>query len=204
MAVSALKRVTGNRNASFVLCDFLSEASIRSCAKEIMQQVDRLDILVLNAGIAKPPTIKEVGRGAVADIWMTNHIGSFLFANELMPLIATTATKERDGSEDGSGNDREGEGKENAPENDEEDGERKREGPRCIWVSSGVHTGVRALYLLRVFTKCLKTEDKNPHLFSPHSLRHTCRGTSIGRIRLTRMAQEMPFEPISRASLRTS
>lgn len=95
--------------ASFVVCDFLSESSIRKCSKDIIKSTNgKIDFLVLNAGIS--------GQGggasnstAAAKVWMTNHLGPFLFSKELMPSLIRTAK------------------------------ENQSQQPRVVWVSSGAH-----------------------------------------------------------------
>jgi NAD(P)-dependent dehydrogenase (short-subunit alcohol dehydrogenase family) len=69
-------------NASYVLVDFLSLASVREGASQISKMVSRCDYLVLNAG---------VGRGDPAEIWMANHVGPFVFTEGLRPLLQATA-----------------------------------------------------------------------------------------------------------------
>jgi len=74
------------RRISFVICDFLSESSIRKCAAEIIKTTDgRIDFLVLNAGIASGTT--------AANMWMTNHLGPWIFGQQLMPSLIQTAKK---------------------------------------------------------------------------------------------------------------
>lgn len=104
--------------ASFVLCDFLSESSIRNCVKEIKAKTTAgegsgtIDFLVLNAGISNGHS-KDPGVSS-AEVWMTNHLGPWLFAKVLMPIIVRTA-KQRS--------------RETSPP----------ERPRVVWVSSGAH-----------------------------------------------------------------
>uniref|UniRef100_A0A7S4EMM5 Ketoreductase (KR) domain-containing protein n=1 Tax=Pseudo-nitzschia australis TaxID=44445 RepID=A0A7S4EMM5_9STRA len=127
LAVAKLKG--GNDNdgrASYVICDFLSEPSVRKCAAEIKTRCGNgIDFLVLNAGIARgsKTTKKESKDDTVAEqeaalaaknadaakIWMTNHVGPFVLANELMPSVVQTARRS------------------------------PSEHPRVVWVSSGAH-----------------------------------------------------------------
>ena len=105
--------------ASYVLCDFLSEDSVRACAAELRTKCGGggIDFLVLNAGISgggtggSPQAKPEAERDAdAARVWMTNHVGPFVFANELMPLLVQAARKDP-----------------------------ARHSPRAVWVSSGAH-----------------------------------------------------------------
>eukprot|EP00536_Pseudo-nitzschia_multiseries_P003708 jgi/Psemu1/64277/estExt_Genemark1.C_580059 len=122
---------SSNNRASYVLCDFLSESSVRNCASELQRRFggknNGIDFLVLNAGIASAPApnrsekkgkdgkaeteeaaaaAKKIG---AAKVWMTNHVGPFVFANELMPLLIQKARLNPSDS------------------------------PRVVWVSSGAH-----------------------------------------------------------------
>lgn len=80
-AVQKLKKTTSNDNIHYVIIDFLSNGSVRKGAANIQKLTDRLDFLILNAGIANGPH---------ADIWQTNHVGPFLFVQELAPLMKRT------------------------------------------------------------------------------------------------------------------
>jgi len=69
--------------SSYVICDFLSHESILNCAAEIKTKASGIDFLVLNAGILTPTKT-----GSVADIWMTNHLGPWMFLQELRSHLA--------------------------------------------------------------------------------------------------------------------
>lgn len=104
-----------DNRASYVLCDFLSESSVRKCAAEIKTKSDvGIDFLVLNAGISgrnesKASAKQNDSAGFTAKVWMTNHVGPWIFAKELMPSLVQAA----------KGN--------------------PSEHPRVVWVSSGSH-----------------------------------------------------------------
>mmetsp|Transcript_11527 Transcript_11527/g.26727 ORF Transcript_11527/g.26727 Transcript_11527/m.26727 type:complete len:422 (+) Transcript_11527:109-1374(+) len=112
--------------ASYVICDFLSESSVRNCAAEIKRKTSEhgIDFLVLNAGISGGKATKQSGsnddsageeerekatKSAVAGVWMTNHVGPWIFARELMPSLVRAARSN------------------------------PNEHPRVVWVSSGAH-----------------------------------------------------------------
>ena len=98
--------------ASFVVCDFLSESSIRKCSTKIIKVTNgRIDFLVLNAGISGQggDASSSSTAEATAKVWMTNHLGPFLFANELRPALIRTAK------------------------------DNQSQQPRVVWVSSGAH-----------------------------------------------------------------
>lgn len=81
-AVARLKRSAGHERVSYVIVDFTSCASIDAGAKALESELDRLDYLVLNAGVAS---------GAPPDVWMTNHVGPFMLAQRLTSLLISTA-----------------------------------------------------------------------------------------------------------------
>lgn len=73
----------------FVLLDLASLQSVKSAADRIHQTTDRLDILILNAGVmALPPGKTKDG----FEIQLgTNHVGHFLLTKLLLPLLQDTA-----------------------------------------------------------------------------------------------------------------
>jgi len=111
--------------ASFVVCDFLSELSVRNCAAELKTKCNSggIDFLILNAGISGRQAVQTDVKNkhstnnsngddtatTIAKIWMTNHVGPWIFAQELMPLLIQAAKRN--------------------PLNH----------PRIVWVSSGAH-----------------------------------------------------------------
>lgn len=90
-AVRALRSSSGaaaRGQCSYVLCDFLDSSSIRRCAATVRAMLDgdagnqHIDFLILNAGIAKSKI--------PADIWQTNHVGPWLFTEEIEPLLSAS------------------------------------------------------------------------------------------------------------------
>ncbi|KAL4814301.1 hypothetical protein BDW67DRAFT_186863 [Aspergillus spinulosporus] len=73
--------------------DLASFASIRAAAKQFQAECDRLDILILNAGImAQPPSLTEEGY----EIHLgTNHIGHFLLTKLLLPTLRETVSRSK-------------------------------------------------------------------------------------------------------------
>lgn len=71
--------------------DLTSFASIRAAARKFLEQNDRLDILINNAGISvKAPALTKEGYEIH---FGTNHVGHFLLTKELLPLLQSTAAK---------------------------------------------------------------------------------------------------------------
>jgi retinol dehydrogenase-14 len=88
-AVAAVKGRSGSAAVSHLLCDFSSQASIRSLAAAVLASVDRLDVLVNNAG-----AVNKTRRLSVDGIEMTfavNHLGYFLLTNLLRDLLVRSA-----------------------------------------------------------------------------------------------------------------
>lgn len=83
-AVTKLQMVTPGK-VDFLLVDFLSQRSVREGAELFRKKYDRLDMLILNAGVGG-----DVGSEVV---WQTNHVSHFILTEELRPLIEATAKK---------------------------------------------------------------------------------------------------------------
>ncbi|KAK3658062.1 hypothetical protein LTR56_000729 [Elasticomyces elasticus] len=88
---------------TFVQCDLASLESVQKAAKSILEQTDRLDIGMLNAGVmALPPGLtKDVSPFlrpmaiGTADC-SQNHIGHALLVKLLTPLLESTAKRTSD------------------------------------------------------------------------------------------------------------
>ncbi|KAL4953684.1 hypothetical protein BDW69DRAFT_205697 [Aspergillus filifer] len=77
-------------NIKFLELDLASFDSIREAARRVLADSDRLDILLLNAGImAAPPGLTKDGYELQ---FGTNYLGHILFAKRLLPLLQKTAT----------------------------------------------------------------------------------------------------------------
>ncbi|HEX4498223.1 MAG TPA: SDR family oxidoreductase [Thermoanaerobaculia bacterium] len=88
-AVAGVKARSGSGEVSHLLCDFSSQASIRALAREVLGRLDRLDVLVNNAG-----AVNKARRLTVDGIEMTfavNHLGYFLLTNLLLDLLKRSA-----------------------------------------------------------------------------------------------------------------
>lgn len=64
-------------------------ASVRSFAKEFSDKYGRLDVLVNNAGVW--PTSKGATKDGFETTFGTNHLGTFLLTNELLPVLKKSA-----------------------------------------------------------------------------------------------------------------
>ncbi len=88
-AVATVRARSGSGDVSHLLCDFSSQASIRTLAAAVLASVDRLDVLVNNAG-----GVNKTRRLSVDGIEMTfavNHLGYFLLTNLLRDMLVRSA-----------------------------------------------------------------------------------------------------------------
>ncbi|MEX0663673.1 MAG: SDR family oxidoreductase [Acidimicrobiia bacterium] len=88
-AVAEIRDRSGSDAVDVVALDLASLASVRRCAAEILEQRDRLDVLVANAGLV-------VGRRTeTTDGFETtfgvNHLGHFLLTNLLLDRLRASA-----------------------------------------------------------------------------------------------------------------
>jgi NAD(P)-dependent dehydrogenase (short-subunit alcohol dehydrogenase family) len=88
-AVAEVTARTGATGVSHFLCDFSSQASIRSLAAAFRAQHDRLDVLVNNAGgVNRARRLTVDGLEAT---FAVNHLGYFLLTNLLLDVIVRSA-----------------------------------------------------------------------------------------------------------------
>jgi len=88
-AVTDVIARSGSREVSHLLCDFSSQASIRSFAADFLARHDRLHVLLNNAG-----GVNKTRRLSADGIEMTfavNHLGYFLLTNLLCDLLVRSA-----------------------------------------------------------------------------------------------------------------
>ncbi|KAK5944769.1 hypothetical protein PMZ80_001969 [Knufia obscura] len=84
------KRVATIPRFEYLQLDLADLASVAKAGQQVLADEERLDVLVLNAGImATPPSKTKSGH----DLQLgTNHVGHFLLVKLLMPLLLKTAT----------------------------------------------------------------------------------------------------------------
>ena len=80
-----------NSNIDAYKVDLSSLASVRRCAKEIIETEDKIDILINNAGIMNCPKMKTVDGFEMQ--FGTNHLGHFLLTELLLTAIKRSAEK---------------------------------------------------------------------------------------------------------------
>ncbi len=84
-----IKQKSGNDRVVLMICDFSSQNSIRQFAKDFTHQLERLDVLVNNAGVAlRERSMTEEG---LESTFAINHLGYFLLTNLLLDLLKKSA-----------------------------------------------------------------------------------------------------------------
>lgn len=88
-ALADWKREMQDAQVELVLCDLSKLDSVHEAAKEIARRVDRIDVLVNNAGgiIGERHVTKE----GVEETFAGNHLGPFVLTRDLLPLIERAA-----------------------------------------------------------------------------------------------------------------
>lgn len=86
---SAVQSANPGVKLTFLRCDISSLASVQDCAHEIISTTDRLDILMLNAGIMATPPSTSVDGYEIQ--FATNQMGHALLVKLLLPLLQATA-----------------------------------------------------------------------------------------------------------------
>jgi len=90
-AIDDIKKTVPDANIVPLPLDLTSFDSIKSAAKSFLQQSDRLDILMLNAGIMTTPA-GQTKEGYEIQFG-TNHVGHCLLAKLLLPVLRATAAR---------------------------------------------------------------------------------------------------------------
>jgi dehydrogenase/reductase SDR family protein 12 len=88
-AVDEVVKRTGNPNVRLAVVDLSSLAAVRDFAARLLEQEDRLDVLINNAGVLLAERQLSVDGFELS--FATNVLGPFLLTNLLMPLLARNA-----------------------------------------------------------------------------------------------------------------
>ncbi|EIN10118.1 NAD(P)-binding protein [Punctularia strigosozonata HHB-11173 SS5] len=89
-AIAELEKETG-RQARFLQLDLSDLSSVKRSAEEFKTKQQRLDALILNAGVMHPP-IEQLTTQGYDMQFGTNVLGHFLLIKLLLPLLRSTAT----------------------------------------------------------------------------------------------------------------
>jgi NAD(P)-dependent dehydrogenase (short-subunit alcohol dehydrogenase family) len=84
-----IQRTTGRTDVKVMPLDLGSVASVRAFAKRVRDELPALHVLVNNAGVWT--TARATTKDGLETTWGTNHVGTFLLTNELLPLLEASA-----------------------------------------------------------------------------------------------------------------
>ena len=88
-ALASIRRRVPEANVSTVRLDVASLASVEAGAAQL-QELPRIDGLILNAGIVHPPRHREMSVDGHELVFATNVLGHFALTAQLMPALLTT------------------------------------------------------------------------------------------------------------------
>lgn len=88
-AANDIMKQTGNRNVNVLQVDLSSLRSIESCATQLHSYVDRIDVLINNAGVMAIPT-RQVTKDGFESHLGINHLGHYALTGLLMDLLSNT------------------------------------------------------------------------------------------------------------------
>lgn len=88
-AEAQVRARSGSAEVAHLLCDFSSQAAIRRLAGDVLARLDRLHVLVNNAGgVNKKRTVTVDG---IETTFAVNHLGYFLLTHLLLDLLVESA-----------------------------------------------------------------------------------------------------------------
>jgi len=88
-AVADWKKESPDAKIELVLCDLSNLDSVHEAAREIGRRVDRIDVLVNNAGgIVGERRLTKTG---LEETFAGNHLGPFVLTQDLLPLLEAAA-----------------------------------------------------------------------------------------------------------------
>jgi NAD(P)-dependent dehydrogenase (short-subunit alcohol dehydrogenase family) len=91
--LSAIRAATGNERLEFVQADFASLAEVRAMAARLVEDQNRLDALVNNAGIGSGGGTgqRALSRDGIELRFAVNYLAPFILTHALLPLIKRSA-----------------------------------------------------------------------------------------------------------------
>jgi retinol dehydrogenase-14 len=84
-AVQSIRRLTENESPSYLLADLSSQAQVRAMVEKFLDQHDRLDVLVNNAGISL--LRRRLSVDGLEMTFAVNHLAHFLLTNLLLEAL---------------------------------------------------------------------------------------------------------------------
>ncbi len=84
-ALKAIRSETGSDKVESIVLDLASLDSVRACADAANQRLDKIDLLINNAGVMACPLSRTADGFEMQ--FGTNHLGHFLLTSRLMSLV---------------------------------------------------------------------------------------------------------------------
>ncbi|KAI9750000.1 MAG: hypothetical protein M1835_001454 [Candelina submexicana] len=86
-----IKAADAEKRSDFMKCDLSDIEDVKRVVDVLLSRLDRLDILIDNAGL---PTVPEYALSpqGIETIFATNHVGHYTLTNLLLPLLESTAS----------------------------------------------------------------------------------------------------------------
>ena len=81
----AVNAITGKPTAEFIYCDLSSMDQVKQLAAGLNQRLDKLDVLINNAGITDP--VRRLSVDGYEMHLATCHLAHFILSNLLLPLL---------------------------------------------------------------------------------------------------------------------
>ncbi|GAA5172947.1 SDR family NAD(P)-dependent oxidoreductase [Pseudonocardia eucalypti] len=88
-AIARLRDRVPGANVELVSLDLADLDSVRALAADLTGRLDRLDLLLNNAGVMAPPQRRTTAQGFELQFG-TNHLGHFALTGLLLPLLSAT------------------------------------------------------------------------------------------------------------------
>lgn len=89
--VESIKRATGNVHVGYYVADLSSQTEIRVLAERLNADLNRLDVLINNAGAWF--TKRQLSADGIEMTWALNHLAYFLLTRKLLGLLKRTAAE---------------------------------------------------------------------------------------------------------------
>ena len=89
-ALAEIKQRSGNDSVSLLLADFSSQRQVREVTGAILEQFDRLDVLVNNAGVT-PWQWRAAAEDGLELTFAVNHLAPFLLTSLLLDRLKASA-----------------------------------------------------------------------------------------------------------------